>query len=1015
MTYDQRRSAAVVRLAEAVGPEWLDECVAITATVRATANRSATLAGLSPHLRGQSVRRAVAMARVLEVPCPRAIALAALSARLPQDERLALAREAVDACARDDDGVRRGRALVLMAGHLPDDLLSRAVQLARRTPDPLIAIRALSALARRLPDADAHAAVAEARARQGDIASVSHAVRARFALAEFAPPEERGPLLMELALVTPQVRYSLLAEARPWVEKSRADLPSAVYRDLMAMPPMDSEELAVALPEKVRAVLHSTLGEAEDDDRIAALLFRAHMLIADGCEESSHSVQRLLRHARRLTPPGRAAVLTALAACHCGEALNVLLSEALECAQVIDDVRPRASALSDAMVDASEPVLADLEGDLVFRPGRLGDMEVLSFLRRSGVPLADGTVEAATARMSQFADEGARRQAFTTCVQRASQQYCALLGRYALTEIVNEPQPMRRATDLQRLAQLPLPPELRQHVEDEQRRTLGPIDPEEQLAILGGIGAAPGMLSTAMDKEQLIRECAIPLLRRISMANSPHHGWLMSPFSIPSVEALFDAFPHRLTEDLVRLLWVTAEQTQPWLRPWLLVRLVSRLPAQYVADAVDWMRASENQPDSDPGRFRHLLADEVTRVFPILAPKTRSLLLNDALGRNPTPSRLQAVMPLVGADEVEDVLRRVQELPFPSCVAAAETVRRHIDAQRFASFLKPLTDTALAGGPGVGPGPVIDLARLVNDQDRDRLLHAAAVALAHRSQSERRKALHRLPTRDRSRIVQFLLQRKALEPEELPPLIGDLPPEFLGDAEQVVVEIKSARHRLTALGALITAAAPHFSPDRLWEEVLRTARADPATGHATDGLLDLLRKDLPPLPPPRMSQLGSLIAAVDDPEKRILLLCALARHTEALRRGVLLKSALDTAETITQDKRRAAALFPVVRSAADSPEAVARTLDAITRIRLPEGRQGLLREHLPALREGIASGTVDVSFVDRAIRTLSRIPRPLVVRDLALLSTAAAPSLPESAAVPRSFLKAMHTVGDWWK
>jgi hypothetical protein len=57
---------------------------------------------------------------------------------------------------------------------------------------------------------------------------------------------------------------------------------------------------------------------------------------------------------------------------------------------------------------------------------------------------------------------------------------------------------------------------------------------------------------------------------------------------------------------------------------------------------------------------------------------------------------------------------------------------------------------------------------------------------------------------------------------------------------------------------------------------------------------------------------------------------------------------------------------------------------------------------------------VDVKALDCALRELSRMPRPLVVRDMALLATAGAALLPDDGGVPRAFLKAMHVVGGWW-
>ncbi|MPY48774.1 S1 family peptidase [Streptomyces acidicola] len=1009
MTYEHRRSAAVVRLAEVVGPEWLDECVAVAATVRATARRSATLAGLSPHLQEHSARRAVTVARSLEAPCPRAIALAALSVRLPRDERLALAREAVDSCAADEDGVRRGRALVLMASHLPKNLLPRAVQLARRTPDPLIVIRALCALARHLSKAEARAALEEACGRQEQVASVSHTVRARFALAEFAAAEERDDLLSMLVHVTPQVRYSLLIDAQPWLERSGAPLPPAVYDDLRNTPPADSEELVAALPSPVRRRLCSDL-EVSGDDRIESLLFHAHLLAAEGHGETPDAVPRLLRRARELDRSARAAALTALAACHQGEAADALLREALDCAQLIDDAHARTELLSDVSANASEQILADLECDLVFRPGRLSDGEVLSFLGGS-VPLADAAVEGAMARVARIADDDTRLQALMICLPRTPEQHRGKLGGYALTEALAQQNTKARATALQRLAQLPLPLELRHRVDIAQRMTLELITRVEyRLAMLGGDRVLAGMVSTAVDKERVIRECVVPLL--VAIVEDPPFSSRSAELSA-AVEALFGALPHRLSENLAALLWNISDQAQPWLRTWLLARLVSRLPAGQVVDAVNQVRALEIDPPEDVNRFQHVLAEEVAKVFPLLVPEARALLLGDALGRSPTLARIRALMPVVGADQTEDVLRHAQELPFPARVAAAMSVRQHVDTERFTSFLKLLTDTALAGGPGVGPAPLIDLARLVNDDDRANLLDAAAVALAHRKPSERRKVLDRLSARDRGRIVRFLLQRQALEPEELTPLLVDLPTELLGDVEQTVLSIESPQHRLTALGALITAAGRH-TPERLWTEVLRAVRADLALRDATDGLFGLLQRNLPDMDNLRVSQLRTLVEAVDDSETRIALLCALARHASAPLRGALLAAALDAAETIVQDQRRAAALVPIAQSAVGWPDAVVRTLDAIVGIRPPDGRQRVLRVHVPALRDGIASGTVDVTALDRALRELSRMPRPLVVRDMALLATAGAALLPDHGGVPRAFLKAMHTVGGWW-
>ncbi|MEV6104311.1 serine protease [Streptomyces sp. NPDC051940] len=1009
MTDERRRAAAVERLAQAVGPEWLDECVAVAGTLQSQGRRAHTLARLSTRLSARSARRALAEARSLEFPSPRAIAVAALSARLPPDERLALAREALDLCAVDEDPRRGGLALLAMAAHVPDVLRAQAVRTAATTPDPLTAVRAVGALARHLPPDEAEAAVDAVRARISETVTDSHRIRARFALAEFDPSAEHGDLVGSLDEVAPRVARRLIVDARSWIAATEGDhWPYDLSFLLTDWHSADAEELATVLPESVgrrlRHDLEQRVTRSDVVPRVEELALLAH-LRARQRGTSTRVTGDLLNPARRLHQPQRAAALTALAVARGdGPDADELLVEALESAQRIDDVLPRIQGLHGVHVDVSEQALADLQNDLVFRPGRLEDDEVQRYLASVDVPLADAAVDAALSWVDRLEWPLERVRALRSALRRVSERSRPRLESRLLDEARSAPDSAIRMEILRDLAAVFAD---RPALVAEELSTVfaGLTDVASRVSVLAGThGAARGLLSLSQDKDGVVRELVMPLLADLLTAQAEHGDadWHM--------ERLLDALPPALSEETSFQVWeILAGAASP-----LAAHLLSRLPAERVKEAA---HRTLRIRAGDRGSVRQLLADELTRAFPRLDPATRSALLARALGNPVATHRLQALLPYAG-DRLHELVRMAGQLPFGDRVAAATVLARQADADTVAMFLTPLVETAAPRRPDIGLTPLLGLARLVHGPALETVTDVVAEEAAHRKPADVRRALQRLPTDQRHKVAHRQLAAKATRPWELVPVVADFPAECRDEVEAMAVRLEDPLLRIDLLGGLIAAAGPP-TPDRLWQEVVRAARAADWWSHeryqyTPGGLAGLLRRKLPAVDARWVRELREAVHLKADPAERVTLLCSLSGHARAPLRGALLDSALDAADQIPLDRLRAEALTHIARSAAGCPDAVVRTLDAVSRIRGNDTRHRALQAHEPALRKWIASGTADPAPWDRALRRLSVRPRPLVVGDLALLATAGAGFLPDEGALPRAFLTALHRVAAWW-
>ncbi|WP_405643859.1 trypsin-like peptidase domain-containing protein [Streptomyces sp. NBC_00019] len=717
----------------------------------------------------------------------------------------------------------------------------------------------------------------------------------------------------------------------------------------------------------------------------------------------------------------RAAVLTGLAACRPGPDAAALLHEALLCTQLIDDARPRIEALGVVapVLDTADRALGQLLNDLVFRPGRLTDAEVHAFLVSGGVPLADGAVDAAVARVRSVLESEVRLAALRAGALRVSEQHRLEWGGLALSEAAVIRSVESRSAHLRQLAEDL--PELRPRIDGEVRRALRHARTvEARLALIDGADALPGLLALAGDPERAVREVVVPVLTEV-FAQPLLRVAGSADALLQRLETLYGQLPDVLPEELATVLWEVSAQAEPWLVPWLLVRLVPHLPGEWVPSVA----ARLQQVDFDPDRawavrreeFRTALAHALDTVYPRLDRAAQSAVLDTVLAHPLSAPRLRTLLEHTETDRLPDIVRAARDMPFQDAVVAAKHIRRYVGREALAGFLLPLVHTALANGPETPLPHMIGLMQLVDRDMRGALLDMVTAEVAKLDVREWPKFLRRLPAQNRRTVARALFRWEELANHwDLTRLIARLPAECLEGAEAAVFAVTSPSMRLNALGALI-AAGGRPTPDRLWDEVLRTIGANPGVVLPPFGLLGLLERDVGCIEDHWAAELTYAIRQhTGTVEQQVDLLCALARHTRHPSDCALLGFALDMADLIVHDLARDITLLAVAENAAAvCPHIVERVLDAVVRINGPEGRMRAMVALVPAMQAWIGTGQADASAWDRALRQLSLQPRPLAVREMALLAKAGAGFLPDDRAVPRAFLTALHRVGGWWR
>ncbi|MEV6303339.1 serine protease [Actinoplanes sp. NPDC051861] len=333
MSEESRRSAAVVALAPALEPSWLDECLGIASTIKDPRHRAFALANLAPLLNGASLRRALAAARSTSSPSWRAWAVAATGSRLPDPERTAAAGEALTAANAGRAERERGRALAYIAEFLPPDVVPAAVQAARELPGTEVRARALVALARYEPGI-----VREVEALSGSprilvpLAELLPEVRSRALDAVRQAPEKREATAHLL-----RAQWWRTAD-RETVEELLVDATRAVSGADGLLPSWAGALGAAARTRARRAA-------AQLPNRVTGLHVAAHLLAVDGPGAPAGEVAALAEEARSLVAYDRALALTVLAACHTGRPRRDLLDEALASSQTIGDVEERIRLL----------------------------------------------------------------------------------------------------------------------------------------------------------------------------------------------------------------------------------------------------------------------------------------------------------------------------------------------------------------------------------------------------------------------------------------------------------------------------------------------------------------------------------------------------------------------------------------------------------------------------------------------------------------------------------------------
>ncbi len=331
---------------------------------------------LPPPARERALKQAVAEMFTVGDGDPQGRALAAVVAELAS---LGAAHEAVEWIPAIQDDVGRGRCLVSLAAHLPEDLLERALDLAVGIGDPFWRMQAVEALAPLLSRPLLARAVATARAVDADPGLVGPSIARILALASSA--DDASELLGK---VPEHALPGVLNAIAPYLSDrtlvgSLDDLEEGFLPDVVqAIAPFLSEparahlvEAAAGLDEIDRAIVLVELAprapEATRDEALANALEAVSRIEPESW--LSGLLAGLAPHLPpRLHPTALAMARGIRGGFERGRALaslapflaETLLTEALDAAREIDDAYWEAIALGALVPFVAEPERASL-------------------------------------------------------------------------------------------------------------------------------------------------------------------------------------------------------------------------------------------------------------------------------------------------------------------------------------------------------------------------------------------------------------------------------------------------------------------------------------------------------------------------------------------------------------------------------------------------------------------------------------------------------------------------------
>ena len=278
--------------------------------------RSEALAELAPQVSPELLPRAVAIARDMADEPSRLDALSALAAHMPASERYPILQQAIAVASNVGRDAWAARWLADLAPNLPTDLLQQALATARGLADMPPRVKALTALATHLPEAERYAVLREAldAARGADPESAS----AR-ALAMLAPvlPEALLPEALDAALAI-----------------SSDDARSAALTTLAPRIPAEERD---AVLDRALTAARAIEWEYQKTETLTALA----PLLPVKC------LQQALEAARSIEAPAyRSEALTGLARHVTPERRDAILAAALAAARDVEASGARAGALA---------------------------------------------------------------------------------------------------------------------------------------------------------------------------------------------------------------------------------------------------------------------------------------------------------------------------------------------------------------------------------------------------------------------------------------------------------------------------------------------------------------------------------------------------------------------------------------------------------------------------------------------------------------------------------------------
>ncbi len=611
-------STLAPHLPPALREQALAEALAAVRSIKDDKYRVHVLSSLAPHLLERKREEAMAEALMIaqNLPeknargpgSPRAEALASLAPHLPEG----LLSQALDAAQGIRDEWPRTRVLAALAPHLPEELLPQALDAARSIRVEEYRAHVLSALGPRLPKALLAQALDAAR-------SIEDKGYRAYALSALAPHlSERllaqvldavqsirdGQYRAEaLAALSPHLPKRLLAQAleaaRSLPERGALALGSPRGRALAALAPYLPPELLAEALDAVRSI--------EDEWR------RAETLSALAPHLPPDLLAEALDMARSMGDEGyRARVLTALTP-HLPERL---LTEALDAVRNIEDEYWRSRALTDVTPHLSERLREDiltktLKGVQSIRD-KIWQTECLSVLA-SYLPTALGRTseemlaEALDAARS-IEDEWARVEFLLTLAQYLPKE----LREEALIEALNAVRNIEwedaRADAL--VALIPhIPEALLTEALDAGQKVQSKWRRAEVLAAL-----APRLSKER--RESLLLE-ALHTIQEF-----PEEG-LYKGFRLRGLVALVPYLPGRLQSDILATALDTARHIESMgIRAYALASLVSNLPEGMQPDIL--LEALDAAKDAESDQLR-------AKALAALAPRLPEGLLSEAL------------------------------------------------------------------------------------------------------------------------------------------------------------------------------------------------------------------------------------------------------------------------------------------------------------------------------------------------------------------------------------------------